>query len=238
MSRAGHTLAEIVAGSWPDAGDPAALIAAGRITVDGFPVTNPRSRPKPGAAVALSSEQRLRGSVKLEAALDGFGVAVEGRVALDVGAAAGGFTSVLLERGARRVYAVDAGHGQLLGALRQEPRVINLERTNLGALDSGLVAEAVELVTVDVSYLSLADAIPQLHRVGLAAGAQLVALVKPMFELHASKAPTDAASLERAIDLAAAAAERDGWGLRGRMRSAVTGAAGAVEGWIWAQRPS
>ena len=125
----------------------------------------------------------LRGAAKLEAAITDFDVRVEGRIALDCGAAAGGFTSVLLAHGAERVYAVDAGFGQLRGELRQNPRVVNLERTNLGELTTDLVPDVLGLVTLDLSYLSIAPGDPRLDRVRLAPDAELVALVKPMFEL-------------------------------------------------------
>jgi 23S rRNA (cytidine1920-2'-O)/16S rRNA (cytidine1409-2'-O)-methyltransferase len=102
----------------------------------------------------------LRGEAKLRAALAAFGVRPAGRVALDLGAAAGGFTRVLLDAGAARVYAVDAGFGQLLGSLRQEPRVVVLERVNLGNLDCRRIPDAIELITIDLSYLSLSEAFP------------------------------------------------------------------------------
>src|ERR1019366_5935529 len=100
----------------------------------------------------------LRGEAKLSAALTAFGIDVSGRVALDVGAAAGGFTRVRLEAGARRVDAVDAGHGQLLGSLRQDPRVVNLEATNVGDLTAGMIPDPIEGGSIDVSYLSLSAA--------------------------------------------------------------------------------
>ena len=153
-----------------------------------------------------------------------------------MGAAAGGFTRVLLARGAGRVYAVDAGHGQLRGSLRQDPRVVNLEGVNLGTLDPTLVPDPVSLFTVDVSYLSLADAIPQLARVSIAAGADLVALVKPMFELALPVAPVDDDSIEKATALAADAATRSGWTVLRTMRSPVTGARGAPEALLHARR--
>ena len=102
--------------------DPAALVASGEIEVDGLAVTNPEARVPAGAQVRRRRPAALRGEAKLSAALAAFDIGVLGRVALDVGAAAGGFTRVLLAAGARRVYAVDAGHGQLLGSLRQDPR--------------------------------------------------------------------------------------------------------------------
>jgi 23S rRNA (cytidine1920-2'-O)/16S rRNA (cytidine1409-2'-O)-methyltransferase len=130
------------------------------VLVDGQPVHNPRSLVREGARIALRVEAPLRGEAKLRAALAAFGVTAAGRVALDLGAAAGGFTRVLLEAGAARVYAVDAGFGQLLGSLRQDPRVVVLERVNLGELDRSRIPESIELLTIDLSYLSLREAVP------------------------------------------------------------------------------
>jgi 23S rRNA (cytidine1920-2'-O)/16S rRNA (cytidine1409-2'-O)-methyltransferase len=110
----------------------------------------------------------LRREVKLQAALDTFQLSVSGRVALDMGASTGGFTRVLLTAGAPRCYAVDVGHGQLLGSLRCDSRVVNLESTNLGDLDRRLVPEIIDVITMDLSYLSLASAVPQLDRIAIA----------------------------------------------------------------------
>ncbi|MBV8445259.1 MAG: TlyA family rRNA (cytidine-2'-O)-methyltransferase [Candidatus Dormibacteraeota bacterium] len=186
--------------------------------------------------LALPPRQPLRGEAKLRAALDAFGVDPTGKVALDVGAAAGGFTTALLAAGARLVYAVDAGHGQLLGSLRQDPRVVNLEATNVALLDTRLVPDSVELVTVDVSYLALAEAVRQLDRVGFATGAELVGLVKPMFELRLATAPVDLASVEAAIRAAAEGVEHAGWQVLATIPSPVTGARGAREALLFAVR--
>ncbi len=183
-----------------------------------------------------ASSKPLRGSVKLSAALDAFSVDVAGLVCVDVGASTGGFTSVLLERGAARVYAVDAGHGQLLGSLRQDDRVVNLEATNVGDLDRTLVPEPIDLVTVDVSYLSLRDAVAQLDAVDLVPQAQLIGLVKPMFELGRGTAPTDAGSLENALSAAAAGLVSARWEVLSTTASPVTGGKGAVEGLIHGRR--
>ncbi|MBO0684385.1 MAG: TlyA family rRNA (cytidine-2'-O)-methyltransferase [Candidatus Dormibacteraeota bacterium] len=171
----------------------------------------------------------LRGEAKLDAALHEFQVPIQGRVALDAGAAAGGFTTVLLRRGASRVYAVEAGFGQLLGSLRQDPRVVNLERTNLGDLDRRRVTDRVEVVSLDLSYLSLADAVPQLTTLDIAGGADLIALVKPMFELHLPRPPADEARLQDALGRAIAGMEAAGWRVAGSMPSPVTGQGGAHE---------
>jgi 23S rRNA (cytidine1920-2'-O)/16S rRNA (cytidine1409-2'-O)-methyltransferase len=189
-----------------------------------------------GRKRAIREPGELRGGAKLRAALAEFAVPVEGRVALDAGAAAGGFTAVLLDAGAARVYAVDAGYGQLLGSLRQNPRVVNLERTNLGALTPELVPDPVELVTMDLSYLSVADAVPQLERVTLAPEADLVALVKPQFELHLATPPTDSESLVEALRLAERGIAAAGWTLVASIESPVRGTRGSTEFFVHAGR--
>lgn len=185
---------------------------------------------------ALPARAPLRGEAKLHAALTGFGIDVDGRVCLDLGAAAGGFTRVLLDAGAARVYAVDVGFGQLLGSLRQDPRVLNLEATNVSKLDTRLIPEVIEVVTVDVSYLALAAAVAQLNRIELAGDADLVGLVKPMFELRLPTAPTDPLSVDEATERAAIGIEAAGWSVIGAMPSPVLGGRGAVEALLHARR--
>jgi 23S rRNA (cytidine1920-2'-O)/16S rRNA (cytidine1409-2'-O)-methyltransferase len=230
------TIADALAARYPDLGDPEDAIAAGRVLVDGKPVLNPAARVAASTSIVVEAEAALRGSAKLEAALDGFSVDAAGRIALDLGAAAGGFTTVLLQRGAPRVYAVDAGHGQLRGALRQDPRVVNLERTNLGDLTTEHVPEAVEVVTVDLSYLSVTRALPQLERLTIAPDADLVALIKPMFELGLDQPPSDEATLRAAVDAARSGVGLAGWRVVGDMKSPVRGARGAVEFFVHARR--
>jgi 23S rRNA (cytidine1920-2'-O)/16S rRNA (cytidine1409-2'-O)-methyltransferase len=193
-------------------------------------------RPRQTAPDAPATHAPLRGEAKLRAALDGFDVRAAGRICLDLGAAAGGFTRVLLEAGAMRVYAVDAGFGQLLGSLRQDPRVVNLEATNVAALDTRLIPDSIELVTVDVSYLALAAAVAQLDRIALAHDADLIGLVKPMFELRLATAPSDAISVDAATERAASGIAAAGWRVIGTMPSPVLGGRGAVEALLHARR--
>ncbi|HEX5494230.1 MAG TPA: SAM-dependent methyltransferase, partial [Mycobacteriales bacterium] len=188
----------------PDLADPAAAVRDKAVAVDGVIVVNPQSLVRRDAVVRVREPQVPRGGWKLAAALDNFGIPVGGRVALDLGASSGGFTSVLVQRSARAVYAVDVGYGQLLGSLRQNPRVFSLERTNVARLTTALVPVRVDIVTMDLSYLSIADAIGQVDGLCFAEGADLVALVKPMFELGLGELPTTQEQFDRAIGLARA----------------------------------
>jgi 23S rRNA (cytidine1920-2'-O)/16S rRNA (cytidine1409-2'-O)-methyltransferase len=126
-----------------------------------------------------------RGGLKLERALQTFGVEVAGLVVMDIGASTGGFTDCLLQRGAQRVYALDVGMGQLDHRLRQDPRVIPLEGENIRTFQATALPEAVDLITVDVSFISLALVLPVLPPF-LRHGARLLALVKPQFEVGAA----------------------------------------------------
>jgi 23S rRNA (cytidine1920-2'-O)/16S rRNA (cytidine1409-2'-O)-methyltransferase len=230
------TISDALAARHPELDDPEQAIAAGRVLVDGKPVLNPGARLAASASIVVAPESGLRGSAKLEAALDRFAVAVASRVALDLGAAAGGFTTVLLERGAALIYAVDVGHGQLRGTLAQDGRVVNLERTNLGDLTTRHVPDAVEVVTMDLSYLSITRALPQLEQLEMAPGADLLALVKPMFELGLDHPPSDDAALHDALATARVGIERAGWHVVNDMESPVRGARGAVEFFVHARR--
>ena len=160
------------------------LIMAGKVLV------NAERVDKPGKSVNLDSElvvQALdhpyvsRGGVKLAGAIREFQIEVLDRIALDVGASTGGFTDCLLQHGAEKVYAVDVGYGQLAWKLRQDPRVVNLERTNIRYLDSVNLADPIQLVVVDASFISLRLILPKLYEL-MTVGSQLLALVKPQFE--------------------------------------------------------
>jgi 23S rRNA (cytidine1920-2'-O)/16S rRNA (cytidine1409-2'-O)-methyltransferase len=189
-----------------------------------------------GAGVKLVRPKPLRGTLKLAHALAAFGLDVSGSVAVDIGAAAGGFTQALLDAGAARVYAVDAGVGQLRGWLRTDPRVVNLEHTNLALLDRHLVPEPVDVVVMDLSYLSIADAIPQLDQLDLAPGAELVSLVKPTFELHQGRLAAGPGQVTQAVSKAGEALEGAGWDPAGQVASPVPGSRGAVEVLLLARR--
>jgi 23S rRNA (cytidine1920-2'-O)/16S rRNA (cytidine1409-2'-O)-methyltransferase len=164
-----------------------ALILAGAVRVNGRPITKAGTGVPHDAVVELATADHPyvgRGGIKLAHALDAFGIAVEGRLALDIGASTGGFTDVLLSRGAARVIALDVGHGQLDWALRTDGRVVVLERVNARHLTVDQLppdARAVDIVTIDVSFISLRHILPVVPAL-LRPDADVIALVKPQFE--------------------------------------------------------
>jgi 23S rRNA (cytidine1920-2'-O)/16S rRNA (cytidine1409-2'-O)-methyltransferase len=182
--------AVLAAGLAPSRERARALIMAGAVRVAGRLVDKPGAPVEPEAPITLvgqSPELRYasRGGLKLERALDAFALDPAGLVALDVGASTGGFTDVLLTRGARRVYTVDVGRGQLDWRLRSDPRVVVMERTNIRYLAS--LPEPVACVVIDVSFISLRLVLPAVARLA-ADGAWVVALVKPQFEAGRAEA--------------------------------------------------
>ena len=182
----------------------------------------------PGAGAYVS-----RGALKLAAALDRFALSAEGRVALDVGASTGGFTEVLLSRGAKKVYAVDVGRDQLQESLAADPRVVSLEAVDSRRIDDTVVPEAITAVTADVSFISLTQALPAaLARA--APGAWLVCLVKPQFEAGREAVGKGGVVREEKDRLRAVARVREflqneGWRVLGEIESPITGAHGNVE---------
>jgi 23S rRNA (cytidine1920-2'-O)/16S rRNA (cytidine1409-2'-O)-methyltransferase len=159
-------------------------VAAGRVLVNGAVADKPARMVAPGDAVVVTGPPPRfvgRGGEKLDAALTAFGVDVAGSDALDVGASTGGFTDCLLARGARRVVALDVGHGQLHPRIRADPRVVVLERTNIRDATPDTIGGLVDVVVVDVSFISLTVIIPTLVAL-CQPGSPMVLLVKPQFE--------------------------------------------------------
>jgi 23S rRNA (cytidine1920-2'-O)/16S rRNA (cytidine1409-2'-O)-methyltransferase len=221
----------------PELVDPVAVVAAGRVIVRGRVLTNPRARVAAGESLTVvTAPTLLRGTIKLRGAFESFVVQAAGKVALDLGASAGGFTRALLDAGVARVYAVDAGFGQMIGSLRSDPRVVNLERTNLAELGPALVPDEVALMTMDLSYLSIARALGQTDQLYWASRAELIALVKPMYELGLARPPSDEQTLAGAVHSAAQAATAHGWTVLETMRSPITGSRGAIEFFLHACR--
>lgn len=213
-----------------------ALILAGQVLVDGRRVT------KAGTAVPLDADITVltpdhpyvsRGGVKIAHALDVFGVAVAGRRALDIGASRGGFTDALLQRSAAAVIALDVGHGQLDWRLRTDPRVTVLEGVNARRLTPEMIGQPVDLVTIDVSFISLKQILPAVPRL-LAPGADVIALVKPQFEAGRREVGpkgvvSDPAIHRRVVDEVAEVAASLGLIECGRTESPLAGVAGNRE---------
>jgi 23S rRNA (cytidine1920-2'-O)/16S rRNA (cytidine1409-2'-O)-methyltransferase len=164
-----------------------ALILAGQVRVDGQHITKAGAQVGDDANVTLDAPDHPyvgRGGIKLARALDVFGIDVAGRLALDIGASTGGFTDALLQRGASRVVALDVGHGQLDWKLRSDPRVVVVERVNARTLTPDQLppdARRFDIVTIDVSFISLRQIVPAIPPL-LSADADVIALVKPQFE--------------------------------------------------------
>jgi 23S rRNA (cytidine1920-2'-O)/16S rRNA (cytidine1409-2'-O)-methyltransferase len=162
-----------------------ALVMAGKVVVNGHPVD------KPGFFVSLEDRIELkgadipyvsRGGLKLEAALQELPLDVKGSTCIDVGASTGGFTDCLLQHGAECVYAVDVGYGQLAWSLRQDPRVIVIERTNVRHMTADAIPAPVDLITIDVSFISLKIVVPAIIKF-MKPDASILALIKPQFEV-------------------------------------------------------
>src|SRR5688500_10785522 len=162
------------------------LVMTGGVLVRGQPQTKPGTLVDPAVEITLREQDHpyvSRGALKLVKGLDTFGIDPKGMTALDIGASTGGFTNVLLERGAAKVYAIDVGYGQLAWSIRQDPRVVVLERENVRSIDLEKVPEPCELAVIDVSFISLLLVLPRVTELLRAPGGKpIVALIKPQFE--------------------------------------------------------
>ena len=220
------------------------LIRSGLVRVGADVCTKAGAEVAPTADLSLDGDAARavsRGGQKLAAALDAFAFDPEGCVALDVGASTGGFTQVLLERGARKVYAVDVGHGQLHASLAADPRVVSLEGFDARKVTRNVVAEPVGIITADVSFISLAKALgPALELA--AADCLLVALVKPQFEVGPDRVGKggivrdEAARADALQAVDAWIAAQPGWRIVGSIESPIKGGSGNVEYLIGARR--
>lgn len=218
-------------------------VMAGLVTVNGAPADKPGRAVDAGSVLAVAAPERFvgRGGEKLAAALERFCVRAAGRHCLDVGASTGGFTDCLLQAGAASVTAVDVGRGQLAARLRADPRVTARERVNARYLSRKDLPHEAELVTVDVSFISLGKVVPALAAI-MSRGAEMVALVKPQFEagrreVHRGGVVRDPRVHTRVIWQACAMVEECGLEVRGIMESPLLGPAGNREFFIHARKP-
>ncbi|MEW5729693.1 MAG: TlyA family RNA methyltransferase [Pseudomonadota bacterium] len=214
-----------------------ALVMAGLVLSDGKRIDKPGAQMAEDAPLELKGQDHpwvSRGGLKLVEALDRFAIDPAGKVAVDVGASTGGFTDVLLTRGAARVYAVDVGHGQLAWKLRNDPRVVVMERTNARHLTADLIAEPVDMVVCDASFIGLETVLPAAMALARP-GAVLVALIKPQFEV--GKGRVGKGGVVREPELHAEVcdrisqwlASRPGWSVEGLCDSPIKGPEGNKE---------
>lgn len=234
---------KLIADGWfADVSEMRPWIMARQVLINDTPVSSPSEKIDCDAVVRIKEYYKRKyvnkGGLKLEHALKSFGVDPKGRVALDCGASTGGFTDCLIGLGASKVYAVDAGFGQLAEKLLHEPRVVNMEKTNLGDAVLKALSPKPSLVTLDLSYLSLRTAFGFLPDI-LAPGGEVVALVKPIFEV-------DSAEIRRSGDINDAGLHRDllaslceslaaGWQILSLTYSPVRGNSGVIEYFLHAK---
>jgi 23S rRNA (cytidine1920-2'-O)/16S rRNA (cytidine1409-2'-O)-methyltransferase len=219
------------------------IIESGGVLVDGRAAAKHGARIKPGSAVSIIFGWRKyvsRGGVKLEAALNGFGIDVSGADCLDVGASTGGFTDCLLSRGASRVTALDVGHGQLHERLRGDGRVVSIEGVNFKHITPAHFSAPFDFICCDVSFISAVPFLPVASAI-LKGGGEAVILIKPQFEAGRGGARKgvvkDEAVRERAADGVRLAAQSAGFEVRGLTLSPVTGKDGNAEYLIYIYKP-
>ncbi len=231
-------------GLFPSRSAAAGAVRAGevRVGIDGPVALRPSQLVEPDAPLIVAEGRRYvsRGGVKLENALDALEVVVAGRECLDVGASTGGFTDCLLQRGAARVIATDVAYGQLDAGLREDPRVCVIERLNARELQPADLPFTPSLATVDVSFISLAKVLPAVARC-LEPGGELLAMVKPQFELGKDRVGRgvvrDDGDRREAILRVAAAAGELGLPVRGLASSGLPGPKGNRETFVWCGGP-
>jgi 23S rRNA (cytidine1920-2'-O)/16S rRNA (cytidine1409-2'-O)-methyltransferase len=218
-----------------------AQILAGDVFVDGQKVTKAGTSVAPEARIEITRSKlryASRAGLKVEGALEDFGVDPAGKMCLDAGSSTGGFTDCLLQRGAKRVYAVDVTTNQLAWKLQKDERVVRIEK-NVRYITPEDVGEPVELITFDLSFISVAKVLPQVAPLAKP-GAEMLILVKPQFELERKDVGKggivrDAALHRKAIERVRAAAEQAGWRVLGERASRITGADGNQEFFLHAR---
>ena len=219
------------------------LIMAGQVYVDGQKADKPGDTFSEDAAVEVRGKGLpyvSRGGLKLEKAMREFGLQLQGRTCMDIGASTGGFTDCMLQNGAQRVYSVDVGYGQLAWSLRTDPRVVNLERTNARYLTREQVPEEIRFFSVDVSFISLTLILPAVRPL-LAEHGQAVCLIKPQFEAGREKVGKkgvvrDKAVHEEVIEKIRSFALENGFSVLGLTFSPVKGPEGNIEYLIYLER--
>lgn len=224
-------VALVLRGLSPTSANARALIMAGQVVVDDHAADKAGMMVAPEAVIRLKGEFNpyvSRGGLKLKAALDQFGICPENWTCLDIGASTGGFTDCLLQHGASKVYALDVGYGQLAWKLREDSRVVSLERQNIRTFEKSALGEKVDLIVADASFISLTLFLPKVYDL-LDAGGESVLLVKPQFEVERGQVGKGGVVKDSSLRLAALekvclASEAVGFTVLGRMESPVLGA--------------
>ena len=212
------------------------LILSGNVLVNDVPITKAGQPVADGIAIRIRGEDHpyvSRGGIKLAGALDAFNVPVQGRLALDVGASTGGFTHVLLLRGAERVYAVDVGHNQMDWKIRQDPQVVVMEKINARTIEFSAIGTKVDLIVIDVSFISLDKILPALLQFSKPE-TDWITLIKPQFEVGREKVGkggivTSEADRQEAVERLRRFGESLGLAQRGLIESPITGTEGNKE---------
>jgi 23S rRNA (cytidine1920-2'-O)/16S rRNA (cytidine1409-2'-O)-methyltransferase len=219
-----------------------AAIEAGRVSVDGRVAEKRAGLVEETVVIAAEPAHPWvgRAALKLDHALGLWPIEVEGRAVLDIGASTGGFTEVCLARGAAKVFAVDVGRDQLHPKLRDDPRVVNLEATDARSLDVSVIPDPVTLVVCDASFIGLAKVLPAVLALA-APGADLIALVKPQFEVGPDRVGKggivkDASAQAEALEAAKAFVAGQGWRVMDTAESPILGGDGNREFLLWAKR--
>ena len=230
-------------GLFPSRHQAQSAIMAGEVRIDGRVAAKASDSVLEGHEISVSPRSRYvgRGGIKLEGAIGHFGISCEAKVGLDIGASTGGFTDCLLQHGARKVFAVDVGHGQLAWKIRDDPRVITLEKTNARHLSRAEIPEPIDLCVIDVSFISLTLILPNAFEL-LTPDGVILALIKPQFEL--AREDVGRGGIVRSTELhekaqqkVAAFAENMGARVGGLFPSSITGTDGNQEFFICLRKP-
>lgn len=221
-----------------------ALILAGDVTVNRLTVDKAGTFVRPDAAIEILKKMPYvsRGGLKLKHAIDTFGIDVKDNIAMDIGASTGGFTDCLLQHGAKKVYAIDVGYGQIDLKLRNDPRVTLLEKTNIRYLDDNAVSYRVDIITIDVSFISLLKVVPKALEF-LKESGEIIALIKPQFEVERKDVRKggvvrDEAKRFEVIEKIKTAVKDMGLEVKGLTESPVRGPKGNAEFLIYLSRTS
>jgi 23S rRNA (cytidine1920-2'-O)/16S rRNA (cytidine1409-2'-O)-methyltransferase len=220
-----------------------ALIMEGKIFVDGTPVSKAGEQVSVEAQIDLKGEDLKyvsRGGLKLEAAVKEFSIPLKDKIAMDVGSSTGGFTDLMLQAGAKRVYCIDVGYGQLAWKLRQDPRIVLFERTNIRHLEKERIPDVIDIAVIDVSFISLSKVVPHILEF-ISDNGELVALIKPQFEVGKGEVGKGGIVKEEAkrtgvVERIRAEFESFGLHINGIIQSPITGQKGNIEYLIYCNK--